>query len=51
MTLYAGLLAEVRPYNIHFDSFGADEAISRLLVAVDPTKTGTKIAMPQMSIC
>jgi hypothetical protein len=50
VTLYAGLLAEVRADDIHFDGFGADEAIASPLVAIHITKARAKIAMAQMSI-
>lgn len=50
MALYAGLLTEMRPDDIHLDGFGAYKAIACSIVAIDTTETGTKIAMAQMSI-
>lgn len=50
MTLYAGLLAEVRADDVHFDRFGAYEAVASPLIAIHSTTTRTKIAMVQMSI-
>lgn len=45
MTLYAGLLAEVRGNDIHLDSFGADEAVPGFVITIDATKTWAEIAV------
>ena len=45
MTLYAGLFTKMRADHIHFDLFGAYEAIAGLLVPIDAAKTWTKIAV------
>jgi hypothetical protein len=50
VALYARLLAEVRANDIHFDAFGANEAVASPLMAIHATEPWAQIAMAQMSI-
>ena len=51
MALDTRLFSKMGPNDIYLDDFGADEAVSCLLVTIDPAETWAEVALSEVAIC